>query len=210
VFVTIYFGLILYVNCVYIVLHILSTQSYFGRSSDKHGRNGRKQEVGKFLAFVVAGIGGPKHLDEVVEAQAEFTLFVLLGVGVEQDPLDLSAPVEGFGILSVLRALISIEPESRLAELLTVHIVFVSGRGLGSVQSRFGGEFGCLEDKVSEELSPVHAASVAGVHVAHHALHSLSVDELPSHRHTVLLTSKLLGVVDLSHHHVNNKLVGEQ
>jgi len=108
------------------------------------------------------------------------------------------APVEGFRILSVLRALIRIEPESRLAELLTVCIATASGRRLGFLQRSFGGEVGCLEDNVSEELSPVHAARVSDIHVSHHALHGLQVDVLPGEWHTVVLTSKLLGVVDLS------------
>lgn len=113
-FVTIYFGLKLYVNCVYILLHILSTQSFSGRSSDKHGRNGRKQEVRKFLGFVVASIGGPKHVDELVEAQGHLALLGLDGVGVEQDLLNLVAPVEGLTVLSVLRALVGFEPELSL------------------------------------------------------------------------------------------------
>lgn len=206
-FVTIYFGLILYVNCVYNVLHSLSTQM---GSSDEHGGNGRKQEVSEFLGFVVAGIGDPKHLGEVIEAEAHLTLFVLAGVGVEQDLLNLQHSVEALTVLSVLGGLVSLEPEGSLAELLTVDLVQIASRGFGLLKRSLGGQAGCLQDQVREELSPVYLASVAAVHVAHHSLHGLQVHELPRKRHTVVISSKLFGIVDLRHHDVDQFLEGEE
>lgn len=178
-------------------------------SSDKHGGNRRKQEVSETLGFVIAGIGDPKHLGEVIEAQAHLTLFVLAGVGVEQDLLNLHHPVEALTVLSVLGDFVSLEPEGSLAELLTVDLVQIASRGFGLLKGRLGGQIRCLEGQVREELPPVHLACVAAVHVAHHALHGLQVHELPLHGDTVILTSKLLGVVDLGHQDVDDSLVGE-
>jgi len=58
-------------------------------------------------------------------------------------------------VLSVLRLLVGLEPESSLAELIAVNPVQVTGRGLGFLKRSFGGEAGRLEHQVRKELSPV-------------------------------------------------------
>jgi len=112
-------------------------------------------------------------------------------------------------VLSVLRLLVGLEPESSLAELIAVNPVQVTGRGLGFLKRSFGGEAGRLEHQVRKELSPVDQAAVIYVHVAHHALHGLCVDKLPVHGHSVVIASELFGIVNLRVHQVDQNGVGE-